>query len=115
MAETHPFLSSLFANKNLSWNDKLMLAMEVLLGGIDALATTLTLTLHYLAKNKEVQETARQNAKNDKDYRFLTACIKETLRLSPTAGANTRRIVNDAVFSGYKLPAGVNFCFQRKK
>lgn len=111
MAEKHPFLSALFANKNLTWEDKLMLAMEVFLGGIDALATTLTLTLHYLAKNKDVQEIARVDAKNYKEHKFLRACIKETLRLSPTAGAITRRTVNDAVFSGYKLPAGVNFCF----
>lgn len=109
IAETHPFLSSLFSNNQLSWDDKLMLAMEVFLGGIDALATTLTLTLHYLAKNKEVQEIARQDAKNNNEHRFLTACIKETLRLSPTAGANTRKIVNDAVFSGFQLPAEVMF------
>lgn len=106
-AETHPFLSSLFDNRNLSWDDKLVLAMEVFLGGIDALATTLTLTLHYLAKHKDIQEKAREDARNGEDYKFLTACIKETLRLSPTAGANTRELVNDAEFSGYKLPAGV--------
>lgn len=109
IAEFHPFLSALFDNKNLCWEDKLMLAMEVFLGGIDALATTLTLTLYYLAKHKDVQEMAREDAIKSKDCRFLTACVKETLRISPTAGANTRQLINDAIFSGYRLPAGVNF------
>lgn len=89
-----------------------MLAMEVFLGGIDALATTLTMTLHYLAQNKDVQEMARQDAKTgNKEYKFLRACIKETLRLSPTGGANAREIVQNATFSGFKLPAKVSKLF----
>lgn len=84
-----------------------MLAMEIFLGGMDATATTAALTLHYLAKNKEVQTAAREDALKDSNHKFLRACIKETLRLSPTAGANTRCLAQNAEINGYLIQAGV--------
>lgn len=38
---------------------------------------------------------------------LLRACLKETLRLHPTAAGNSRIIASDAVLSGYHIPAGV--------
>lgn len=83
-----------------------MLAMEIFLAGIDATATTLSMTLHYLARHSAVQEQLRREALTS-ERSFVRACIKETLRLSPTAGANSRFTASDAVFSGYEVPAGV--------
>lgn len=107
LTENEPFMFSLLSNKKLSWEDIVMLAMEVFLGGMDATATTASLTLHYLAKNKEIQTAAREDACKNNDYKFLRSCIKETLRMSPTAGANTRCLVQDAEIHGYLIPAGV--------
>ncbi|KAJ9594261.1 hypothetical protein L9F63_014317 [Diploptera punctata] len=106
----HPFLTSLFDNPTLEWKDVVMLGMEVFLGGIDATATTLAMTFHYLATNPEIQEQAYREATCDKsplEMSFMRACIKETLRLSPTAGANSRFLANDANIGGYLIPAGV--------
>lgn len=33
-----PFMDSLFSNKSLSWDDVIMLVMEIFLGGIDAVS-----------------------------------------------------------------------------
>lgn len=33
-----PFMESLFSNKSLSWDDVIMLVMEIFLGGIDAVS-----------------------------------------------------------------------------
>ncbi|KAG5892918.1 hypothetical protein JTB14_006233 [Gonioctena quinquepunctata] len=99
----YAFMYTLLNNEKLSRDDQVMLAMEVFLGGIDTTATTTALTLFYLAKNTDVQHKARQEAITDK-YTYLRACVKETLRLSPTAGANSRFLVQDTVIGGYLIP-----------
>lgn len=96
-------MHSLLSNESLSADDKAMLAIEVFLGGIDATATTIAMTLHYLSWNEDVQNRARENS----DRKYLRACFKETLRLSPTAGANSRFLAQDAVIGGYHVPKGV--------
>lgn len=103
-----PFMFSLLNNEQLSWDDVIMLSMEVFLGGIDATATTAALTIHYLSQNEEVQEIARKEAWSDSEhFPFLRACVKETLRISPTAGANSRFLPNDTEIGGFLIPAGV--------
>ncbi|XP_008190935.1 cytochrome P450 CYP12A2 [Tribolium castaneum] len=99
--ESQPYMYSLFSNDQLSWDDKIMLAMEIFLGGIDATATTISFTLHYLSQNPEIQKMARSQNTD-----FLKACIRETLRLSPTAGGNSRFLSNNTVIGGYLIPKG---------
>ncbi|KAG8255417.1 hypothetical protein J6590_093445, partial [Homalodisca vitripennis] len=70
-------------------------------GGADT-STTVTFTLHYLSKDSTIQTKAR----NDKSLQYIRACLKETLRLSPTAGANSRYLAKDALIGGYHIPAG---------
>lgn len=99
---------SLLNNEKLSWEDIIMLSIEVFLGGIDATATTAALTLHYLSHYPNVQDVARQEALSEnEEYCFIKACIKETLRLSPTAGANSRFLPNDCEIGGFLIPSGV--------
>lgn len=71
----------------------------------------MAMTFHYLATNPEIQEQAHQNVLGQgsaEGLSFLRACIKETLRLSPTAGANSRFLASDANIGGYVVPAGVS-------
>ncbi|XP_017780830.1 PREDICTED: probable cytochrome P450 49a1, partial [Nicrophorus vespilloides] len=98
--ESNIFLWKLCKDKQFSRDDASMIAVEVFLGGIDAIATTLAFTLYFLAKNENVQKIARK----DLDGQYLKACVKETLRLRMTAGANSRFIAEDAIISGYSVP-----------
>jgi len=69
------------------------------------------MTFHYLATNPQVQQQAYQEALRQgsaQEMSFLRACIRETLRLSPTAGANGRFLASDAYIGGYFVPAGVS-------
>lgn len=109
IASAHPFLAAIFNNPTLEWKDIIMLGMETFLGGIDATATTMAMTFHYLATNPEIQQQAYKKAlrqESSQEMSFLRACIKETLRLSPTAGANSRFLTKDANIGGYLVPAG---------
>lgn len=106
LKNTNPFIYTLLNNDNFSWEDKVMIATETFFGGIDAIATTITLTLHYLSHNTTAQNTAR-NKCDERDGAYLKACIKETLRLSPTSGANARFMPKEVQFGPYKVPKGV--------
>jgi cytochrome P450 len=71
----------------------------------------MAMTFHYLATNPEIQQQAYKKAlgqESSQEMPFLRACIKETLRLSPTAGANSRFLAKDANIGGYLVPAGVS-------
>ncbi|XP_068893179.1 cytochrome P450 CYP12A2-like [Tenebrio molitor] len=103
--KTQPYMYYLISNDTLSWEDKIMLAIEIFLGGIDATATTIAFTLHYLSQNVEVQESARLSITEGEQ--FLRACIRETLRLSPTAGGNSRFLNHDTVMGDYIIPKGM--------
>ena len=75
-------------------------------------ATTITMMLHHLARNYSLQE-ALFTDQNERPLRpghtppLLRACLKETLRLQPTASANSRILDADAVMSSYHIPKGV--------
>lgn len=59
-----------------------------------------------MSKDPSIQMDAR----NDHSLQFIRACLKETLRMSPTAGANSRYLAKPAVIGGYEIPAGVSVC-----
>lgn len=104
--QREPFMYSLLNNSQLTQDDANMLAMEVFLGGIDATATTAVFTLYFLALNENVQNLARLDAENEQ-MSYIRACIKETLRLRPTAGANSRFLSFDTEIGGYLIPKNV--------
>lgn len=131
VASEHPFMHTLFSNDKLSKSDKVMIAMEIFLGnlfqlesnfsvlgfilftgGIDTTATTTALAFNYLARNKRVQSLARAGAYSE-DNTYLNACVKETLRMSPTAGAIGRILSHDVVIGGYSVPKNVRQIFLR--
>lgn len=69
--------------------------------------------LYELARNPSIQAKIYEELKKDemKPGHFpplLRACLKETLRLHPTAGGTSRIIDSDAVLSGYNVPKGVS-------
>lgn len=82
--------------------------------------STLTSCLYHLAKNPEKQQRLREefqtvpidsNGKltplSFRSTPYLSACIKETMRLSPVVGGNARQTPKDLVIQGYQIPEGV--------
>lgn len=110
-AENDPILFQLLTNKELSETEMNLLVSELFQGGIDATATVISMMLYDLAKNAHVQDSifvdlTASETQPGKFPPLLRACLKETLRLHPTAAANSRIIHSDAVFSGYNVPSG---------
>ncbi|XP_068083408.1 probable cytochrome P450 49a1 [Anabrus simplex] len=96
-----------------------VMSLDMMLAGIDTTAHSSATLLHYLARNLDKQEKLYQElktvlpskdqtitAQNLEDMKYLKACIKESMRLSPTAAGNARKIANDVVLSNYRIPKG---------
>ncbi|KAH8250038.1 hypothetical protein KR026_004189 [Drosophila bipectinata] len=96
-----------------------VMAMDMLMAGVDTTSSTFTALMLCLAKNPEKQEKLREEVMKilpEKDSEFteasmknmpyLRACIKESQRVSPLIVGNARVLEKDAVLSGYQVPAG---------
>ncbi|KAM8703832.1 hypothetical protein ACLKA7_008459 [Drosophila subpalustris] len=94
-----------------------VMAMDMLMAGVDTTTTTFTGCLLCLAKNPEKQAKLREEVLQilpDKDSDFteasinnmpyLRACIKESLRIFPLLSGNTRVTKSDIVLNGYQIP-----------
>ncbi|XP_046461154.1 probable cytochrome P450 49a1 [Daphnia pulex] len=109
--EEDPILYHLLENQNLSETEKNLLVTEIFQGGIDATGTVITMMLYELARNSSIQtaiyeDLMKNKMKPGQISPLLRACLKETLRLHPTAGGSSRIIDSDAVLSGYHVPKG---------
>ncbi|KAH8278977.1 hypothetical protein KR018_012090 [Drosophila ironensis] len=96
-----------------------IMAMDMLMAGVDTTSSTFSALLLCLAKNPEKQEKLREEVlkvlpnKNSefteaslRDIPYLRACIKESQRLYPLFIGNARAVTKDCVLSGYQVPAG---------
>jgi cytochrome P450 len=77
-------------------------------------------TLYLLAKNNDIQEKARAEAKQvlhgaDPTYEdiaqlnYITAVIREAMRILPPLLGFSRQAVEDCVVNGYHVPKGTMF------
>lgn len=95
-----------------------------LIAGHDTTASGMTWTLYELAQHQDIQEKCRQEAEDilqDRQYvewddlgkfKYLTQCLKETLRLHTIVPFLGRELKEDLVLDGMKLPAGTNIDIQ---
>ncbi|NP_001306761.1 cytochrome P450 12B4 [Ceratitis capitata] len=101
-------------------NVAVVMAMDMLMAGMDTTSATFISTLYFLSKNPEKQEELRKELiallpepnmplteENTKNMPYLRGCIKETLRFRPIANGNFRIAGRDLVLSGYRVPKGV--------
>ncbi|CAH4027052.1 unnamed protein product [Pieris brassicae] len=96
----------------------LPIAADVLLAGVDPLAQTALsmfyqLSLHPAQQQRAHDEVVWSKASNDAgietgDLPYITACVREAMRLKPVTGGVVRRSKEELVIDGYEIPAGVD-------
>ncbi|XP_045498615.1 probable cytochrome P450 49a1 [Colias croceus] len=99
--------------------DKMLpLAADVFLAGVDPLAQTALnmfyqLSLHAAQQQRAHDEITWSKASKDAgvethELPYISACVREALRLKPVTGGVVRRSVEEFVVDGYEVPAGVD-------
>ncbi|XP_037824421.1 cytochrome P450 CYP12A2-like [Lucilia sericata] len=96
-----------------------VMAMDLLMAGVDTTSSTFTGLLLCLAKNPAKQAKLREEIlkilphkdsefteESLKNIPYVRACIKESLRMYPIVIGNTRIPAQDVVLSGYRIPKG---------
>ncbi|XP_049876993.1 probable cytochrome P450 49a1 [Pectinophora gossypiella] len=100
-----------------------ILALDLLLVGVDTTAAAAASTMYLLANNDRAQKRLQQeldsylpsdrvlHSKDLDKLPYLRACIKEALRIKPVILGNGRCIQSDAVISGFEVPKGSHVVF----
>ncbi|KAH8414281.1 hypothetical protein KR215_002047, partial [Drosophila sulfurigaster] len=94
-----------------------VMAMDMMLVGVDTTTSAVTGCLLSIAKNPEKQAKLREevlrilpNKNSDfteasiNNMPYLRACVKESLRFFPLIPGNSRVIKSDIVLNGYQIP-----------
>ncbi len=79
--------------------------ITLLLAGHETTASALSWTLHELAADPRIQDTARRAAAEGDD-KYLEAVLKEAMRRHPVIGGAVRRLTEDSTVCGFDLPRG---------
>ncbi|KAF4523554.1 hypothetical protein B566_EDAN012002 [Ephemera danica] len=98
-----------------------VMALDMMMAGIDTTAYTAGCVLYTLARNPEQQERLFSELKQMmpspdmpltadilENLKFLKACIKENNRMAPIVVGITRNVKEDIVLSNYQIPKGTD-------
>ncbi|KAK9877540.1 hypothetical protein WA026_018647 [Henosepilachna vigintioctopunctata] len=101
-----------------------VLALDLLLVGVDTTSIAAASTIYQLSQNPDKQEKlfkelkgilpnpdSKFNSQTQENVPYLKACIKETLRMYPVIIGNGRSLQSDTIIGGYHIPKGTHVIF----
>ncbi|XP_077564877.1 putative cytochrome P450 301a1, mitochondrial [Haemaphysalis longicornis] len=113
-------LEHFMADKKMNFKEILTFTADFILAGVNTTAAAATFLLFHFAKNPNAQQKARQEVlavlettsnyvqpQHFEKLPYLKACLKESMRLNPSVPGIYRKLNQDVVMSGYRIPAGV--------
>ncbi|XP_046882254.1 1,25-dihydroxyvitamin D(3) 24-hydroxylase, mitochondrial [Hypomesus transpacificus] len=112
------FLSDIYRNSRLSKKELYAAITELQIGGVETTANSLLWAIFNLSRNHGAQERLLQEiqqvipanenpcAEHIKSMPYLKACLKESMRLSPSVPFTSRTLDKDTVLGDYSIPKG---------
>lgn len=118
-------LSRLLQEDKLNFAEIVTFTRDIILGGIETVALVVTACLQHLARHPDAQVKARTEvaavfAEDVPDFQpdhvdrlpYLNACVKESMRLTPSVPGIVRKLNHDTILSGYLIPAKTTIYLQ---
>ncbi|PSN42151.1 hypothetical protein C0J52_18993 [Blattella germanica] len=106
----------------------MVMALDMFFAGIETTAYSTANVLYYLAKHQDKQQILFEELSKlipDKtqpitpeimnELKYLKACTKESMRLSPIVSGNLRTTTKDIVLSGYRIPKDIDVILPHNK
>ncbi|XP_028667754.2 1,25-dihydroxyvitamin D(3) 24-hydroxylase, mitochondrial [Erpetoichthys calabaricus] len=112
------FLCDIFKHSDLSRKELYATTTELQIGGVETTANSFLWVILNMARNPNVQEKLYKEIQNvlpvkqvpsADDIRrmpYLKACLKESMRLTPSVPFTSRTLDKDTVLGDYMLPKG---------
>ncbi|KAG1665314.1 putative cytochrome P450 49a1 [Nymphon striatum] len=119
------FIENLVHQDTLSEGELLCFILDLFMAGIDTTAHSVAFLFYNLAKNPSIQEKLymeiKSIVKNSDDeitvkdlenLKYLRACLKESMRITPTIMGTARILDEDLDVNDYLVPKGTLFILQ---
>ncbi|XP_045151416.1 1,25-dihydroxyvitamin D(3) 24-hydroxylase, mitochondrial [Echinops telfairi] len=112
------FLAEVYQHSRLSKKELYAAVTELQLAAVETTANSFMWMLYNLSRNPHVQQTLRKEiqsvlpenraprAEDLKNMPYLKACLKESMRLTPSVPFTTRTLDKATVLGEYALPKG---------
>ncbi|XP_058670830.1 1,25-dihydroxyvitamin D(3) 24-hydroxylase, mitochondrial [Ammospiza nelsoni] len=112
------FLCDIYSGGQLSRKELYAAIAELQIAGVETTANSLLWALYNLSRNPHVQQKLFQeiqrvlgaqqspSAESLRNMPYLKACLKESMRLTPSVPFTTRTIDTEMVLGNYMLPKG---------
>ncbi|NXB53602.1 CP24A protein, partial [Leucopsar rothschildi] len=112
------FLCDIYSGGHLSRKELYASIAELQIAGVEMTANSLLWALYNLSRNPHVQQklfqeiqrvlAAQENpsAESLRNMPYLKACLKESMRLTPSVPFTTRTIDTEMILGNYVLPKG---------
>ncbi|XP_067856922.1 1,25-dihydroxyvitamin D(3) 24-hydroxylase, mitochondrial [Heptranchias perlo] len=112
------FLSEIYNGSELSRKELYAAITELQIGGVETTANSLLWAIFNLSRNPSVQDKLNEEilsvlsknqaptAEDIKKMPYLKACLKESMRITPTVPFTSRTLDEETVLGDYVLPKG---------
>nr|QFF91475.1 1,25-dihydroxyvitamin D(3) 24-hydroxylase isoform 2 [Potamotrygon motoro] len=112
------FLSDIYSDSKLSRKELYATIAELQIGGVETTANGLLWAIFNLSRNAKVQEKLNEEllrvlpknqiptAEDIKKMPYLKACLKESMRITPSVPLTSRTLEEETILGDYLLPKG---------
>lgn len=112
------FMSDIYCHSHLSKKELYAAITELQIGGVETTANSMLWAIFNLSRNPDAQKRLLREiikvipanespcAEHIKSMPYLKACLKESMRLSPSVPFTSRTLDKDTVLGDYSIPKG---------
>ncbi|MEE6506363.1 hypothetical protein FKM82_007639 [Ascaphus truei] len=116
--DTDDFLCSIYRDSKLSNKEMYAAITEMQIGAVETTANSLLWAIFHISRNAQVQNKLLEeiqhallpdqvpSAEDIRSMPYLKACLKESMRITPSVPFTTRTLDKETVLGEYVLPKG---------